>query len=71
MKKHLMLVCIVVLSLLVTATNRVEGVRHFVAILDRVPATAYRPFRLAPNGRDKTPNPDYLGMRRVHLAWLD
>ena len=54
--------------------GKVEGVRHFVAILDRVPATAYAPFTSVANVNSKTPgtpNPKYLGCRRAMMAWLD
>jgi len=57
---------------LVTGSGRVEGVRHFLAVLDRVPATAYRPFSTRPTERvPGQPNEHYLGMRRVLLTWLD
>jgi len=52
--------------------GKVEGVRHFLAVLDRVPATAFSPFTTAAAGTDPgEANKKYLGMRRVMMTWLD
>lgn len=52
--------------------GKVEGVRHFMAVLDRVPATAFSPYRTRAVGVDPgEPNKKYLGMRRVMMTWLD
>jgi hypothetical protein len=52
--------------------GKLEGLRHFLAIIDRVPATAFPPYSSASN--TTTPgriNEDYLGPRRVMMTWLD
>ncbi|MBN2581996.1 MAG: hypothetical protein JXL80_02935 [Planctomycetes bacterium] len=66
-------------------SGRTEGVRRFVAVLDRVPATAYPPFRYTgAENRDlseitnfddetlkMTPNPKFIPVRRVMQGWID
>jgi len=70
-----------------TDGGRVEGVRRFVAVLDRVPATAYPPMRfsgpddpdlstatdaqLNSNAYPKAPNPRFIPVRRVMQAWIE
>ena len=54
------------------ANAQPQGLRHFVAVMDRVPATAYQP--LLPNGSGSAqprPNPNYQPPRRLLLTWLD
>jgi hypothetical protein len=53
-------------------SGKVEGVRHFLAVLDRVPATAYSQYTSkATQFSPGEANKKYLGMRRVMMTWLD
>jgi hypothetical protein len=56
----------------------IDKSRHFMTILDRVPATAYPPIQYtdvtpAGSGNQKSPtlNPQAMPMRRVGFMWLD
>lgn len=52
-----------------TKGGRVEGVRRFIAVLDRVPATAYPPIVENVDGRS-VPNSNYLPVRVANFMWL-
>jgi hypothetical protein len=53
------------------STTVPQGLRHFVAVMDRVPATAFQPIILVPAGALVKPNPFYQPPRRLLLTWLD
>lgn len=53
----------------VAGSSQIMGLRHFVAVMDRVPATAYQP--IIPSGGLVKPNPNYQPPRRLLLTWLD
>jgi len=52
-----------------TTPAQTQGLRHFVAVMDRVPATAYQP--ILTSGSSVKPNPKYQPPRRLLLTWLD
>lgn len=52
-----------------TPGGRVEGVRRFIAVLDRVPATAYPPIVENADGKS-VPNDNYLPVRLANFIWL-
>lgn len=56
---------------LVGEGGRVDGVRRFISVLDRTPATAYRPMIVQSSAPTLRPNPHYLGVRRVFTTWTD
>jgi hypothetical protein len=53
-----------------TSPVQTQGLRHFVAVMDRVPATAFQPFLFSSTGLIQ-PNPYYQPPRRLLLTWLD
>ena len=55
-----------------TVSGRKEGVRRFIAVLDRVPATAYPPFLEIQAGKTRPDaNPNYLPVRVANFMWLE
>jgi hypothetical protein len=57
--------------------GKVEGLRRFMAVIDRVPAAAYSPYKKWPDVSTTTskgvgdPNSKYQGCRRVFATWID
>jgi hypothetical protein len=54
-----------------TGSSVIQGQRHFVAVMDRVPATAYQPILYKSAAVPVIPNPNYQPPRRLLLTWLD
>lgn len=54
-----------------TGTSQILGLRHFVAVMDRVPATAYQPILYKNGVVPYITNPNYQPPRRLMLTWLD
>ena len=55
-----------------SAAGRTEGMRRFLTVLDRVPATAYPPFVwVSDSDHDLRPNPRFIPVRRVFTTGID
>jgi len=56
-----------------SAAGRTEGMRRFLTVLDRVPATAYPPFVWVDkdNTDNLKPNPRFIPVRRVFTTWIN